>query len=894
MRPRLAGAALLAGLVIAVGLLGPDRSSRPPSPVAQAQERVVLLLPMALRGPLPPPAPARPTYTPESTRIRPTRTSPAPTQAPPLGSPTPWPTGAGVVTSHPRLWVTLADLPRLRSWATTANPMFARGLAPAAEAGRARADAHWSWTWRGGTGLPDEGWQDKGSREYERDYTEAYAMMFAFMALVDPDAAARAQWAGRARDMLMWMLDQAALGPLAGAPFRDPVYATFNRANSLGMAIPLTVDWIYPTLSAADKATIRAVFLRWSQENLSAYPISSGPLTQGELVDDLALLGSSPDQSEFERASAQRQLRWVANNYWLGHMRVVTLMALSFDPADDPGGALTGQVKSATGHWLYAAYAMFGDRAVVERDLGVPPGNTGIGLASGGLPVEGTLYGESLGFLMQTLLALHTAGYADPVLAGPQAALVHSPLWDRVVEGFLHSISPESHLPDPAAGKAWLGRVYWPATYGDLLRNWVTWQDIQTYGPMGVLDQRTGNVERHERVRWILEEALEGGPSRLYSRAANIWGNGFVADTVLYFLNFPPGVAAAPDPRPALPLTFIDRPYGRLLSRTDWGPDARWLTFKCSWMTINHQNGDGNQFELYRKGEWLTKERSGYADDAILMTSDYHNTLALQNTKPAKPNWFEDQTIQRGGQWTNGSAAGDPTTTFGVGDGYVFARGDATNLYNRPPDAMDIRHASRDLLWLQPDTVVVYDRADSETDGRFKRFNLTLLALPTVQGRTAIQFTPGGQRLTIQSLLPEAAVLTASPAERFNTVADLEPSQARLVIEDPSGSRSVRFLHLLRAADADEPAEVPATLVRGEAIEGAAWGEEAALFASQPGDLPAAWSIALPAATRRVTLTGLRPGAGYTVELAANAADRLLTVREGGPEKADEAGVLRR
>ena len=156
------------------------------------------------------------------------------------------------------------------------------------------------------------------------------------------------------------------------------------------------------------------------------------------------------------------------------------------------------------------------------------------------------------------------------------------------------------------------------------------------------------------------------------------------------------------DPRAARPLTFVDRPYGRLLSRTDWGPDAAWLTFKCSWMSINHQNGDCNQFEFYRKGEWLTKERSGYADDMILMTSDYHNTLALQNDKPANPNWFDTETIERGGQWTQGAAAGDPATVFSTGQGYVFAQGDGTNLYNRPPDAMTIRHASRSLVWLCP------------------------------------------------------------------------------------------------------------------------------------------------------------------------------------------------
>lgn len=903
MKLRSARAASCRGIAVALGVaLALGGPFQPPLPrEARAQSRITLFLPMALRGRLPAANDAAPTGT-TTPFIAATRTTSPPSAAPPLLSPTPLPTSAGVVTSHPRLWLTAEDLPRLRGWATATNPMFQRGLGAAAQAGRARADAHWSWRWQGGTGRPDDGWQDAGGYEYERDYTESYAQMFAFMSLVDADATAREAWAARARDMLMWIMDQAALGPAPRTPFRDPLFATYNRANSLGMAIPLTVDWIYPWLTTEDKATIRGVFLRWIQDCETAYPISRGPLTEASLVDDPRLLGSSPAQSPAEQAAYQQQLRWTANNYWLGHLRAVTLMSLGFDAADDPDGALAGYARAVTGHWLYAAYAMFEDAGVVERSLGLPPGNRSIGLASGGLPVEGTLYGHSLGFLSQTLLALHTAGYDDPRLAGPQIGLLHSPLWDRLMAGFLHSMSPDSHLPDAASGMSWLGMVYWPATYGDLLRDWVTWEGILTYGPLGVLDGRTGQVERLERIRWILREALQGGPEKLYDRAANIWGNGFVSDSIFYFLNFPPTAPPPGDPRPALPLTFVDRPYGRLLSRSSWGKDATWLTFKCSWMSINHQNGDCNQFELYRKGEWLTKEISGYAEDAILMTSDYHNTLALQNDRPAKPNWFETETIARGGQWTNGAAAGDPRTSFSTGDGYVFAQGDATGVYNHPPDAMDIRHASRSLLWLQPDTVLVYDRADSLTEGRFKRFNLSLVTLPAVDGRKAVETTAGGQLLVIQNLLPQGAVLAARPAERFKTVAQLEPSQARLVVEDPANPREVRFLHLLRAADAGAALPADATLLRADpvteggdaAFEGAVVGAEAALFPKDLGGETTSLSFRVPAIVRGFTVTGLAPSATYIVDIRENGGTRTVTVRAGGGgATADEAGVLR-
>jgi hypothetical protein len=171
--------------------------------------------------------------------------------------------------SHPRLWISAADLPRLRSWATDANPLYLEGIKPLAE--RAKSDMD-----RGD--VPN---RDCGSTEYEQFPTEMYAELFAFMSLVENDSARRSDYAARARTLLMTAINDASLGPAteqnytcaaSGAtgypPFRNPKFFTenSNRARWHGEAFPLVVDWIYPTLTAQDKQTIRSVFLRWSQE----------------------------------------------------------------------------------------------------------------------------------------------------------------------------------------------------------------------------------------------------------------------------------------------------------------------------------------------------------------------------------------------------------------------------------------------------------------------------------------------------------------------------------------------------------------------------------------------------------------------------------------------------
>ena len=75
--------------------------------------------------------------------------------------------------------------------------------------------------------------------------TEEWSAILAFNSLIDPNPANRITYAQDARNLLMYAMNQAAQGHLAGAPFRDPLFAVYNRANGSGEEWPLTVDWIY-------------------------------------------------------------------------------------------------------------------------------------------------------------------------------------------------------------------------------------------------------------------------------------------------------------------------------------------------------------------------------------------------------------------------------------------------------------------------------------------------------------------------------------------------------------------------------------------------------------------------------------------------------------------------
>ena len=810
------------------------------------------------------------------------------------------------VTTHPRLWLTPSDLPKLQSWASASNPVYQQGILPLLN----QCISDYNTKFFPG-GVPNPVNPDLGDTQgYQGLLTEQYALIFAFHSLIDPSPAARSLHAQRARNLIMVAMNEAAKGALSGAPFRDPLFAVYNRANETSEAWPLVVDWIYnavdasnqPILTAQDKATIRTVFLQWANACINAYTTGGDHPAPIGITNSTALLGGGTGNA----------YRMASNNYYLGHARLLTMMSLALDPADDPaitpgtpdailGNTLRSYIANATGAWLYQEFAMLGDAPTVRAAYNLPA-NASVGLASGGLPPEGMLYGHSYSFIFGQLLALKTAGFADPTISGPQVSLANNPpIWDRFTKGMITSLVPAAQV---FPSDAYLGPVYQMASYGDILRLWMTPDFVQPFALLALLDQKNGDSSRLNAERWFAVNAVEGGAANLLTRIQNPWSYG-VQDALLAFTLLDPTAAPATDPRPGYPTAFYDAPQGRLVEHTDWSAGGTMFDFRSSWISINHQQADANLFEFYRKGEWLTKSVANYDNNIVGLTTDYHNTLSLKNWcangTPANLGWWEGPFWANGSQWQLGGAAGDPTTTVSVQTGYTYTFSDTTNLYNRPSQwtpanaALDVLHASRSILWLKPDHIVVYDRATSQTAGLFKRFNLALTAMPTVNGNVVTTTTPGGQHLYVSNLLPAGATITSyAVGPELNPIAELEPTKSRIVIENPANLTDVRFLHVLQGADASVTVD-PTALVQsstGTAFDGALIGDTVVMFKQNVAAPFTGVTYSVPATTAHHYVTGLAPASGYTVATQTAGNMIQVTITSGGSYTTDSAGVL--
>ena len=248
--------------------------------------------------------------------------------------------------------------------------------------------------------------EDAGSKDYERYPSEWYAELFAFMSVVAPDEAARADYGGRARTLLMHVIDRPLPGvgsegeavPRPAVRHVQPVTLVWGRVRADRR---LGVRRTSPPRTRRRSARCSCA----GRANCSP---PTRPMVGGGGAADFHPEGPFNDPAML---TDKAQMRWAMNNYFTAHMRNLGYLAMALDEADDPDGKLRGYLRNATGQWLFMTdAAQHGD-------------------AAGGMSPEGSEYSvSSLAYIAQFLLALHTAGQDDPASWGPQV-VADQPFW---------------------------------------------------------------------------------------------------------------------------------------------------------------------------------------------------------------------------------------------------------------------------------------------------------------------------------------------------------------------------------------------------------------------------------------------------------------------------------
>lgn len=751
----------------------------------------------------------------------------------------------GPVEGHPRLFVTQKDVDRLRTWATPSNSFYAKGVESSAKNFKDLMDQ----------GMPLD--EDCESADGFMP-CEWFMETFAFMSLVSPDQAEREDYAKRAKTLLMSMIETAALGPADGAgEIRSSKFSVGDRSRGGGRAFGLTVDWIYPYLSGDDKKKILEVFLRWADENVHAEVTSYNHPEPIDVFNDPALLKDKD------------AVRFAGNNYFTGHGRNLGLMAMALDPGDDPEGTLHDYLDNSTGAFLYMT------DATLRTDL------------KGGLGGEGFEYGPlTLGYTMDLLFALHSAGQDDTEKRGQQVSWSQNPFWKEALPGYIHSLAPSLHSLD------WPGPYHDYASFGDM-ETYEPYSGVQNdpilyFGPLAIMAREAGDQQTFDTIRWIEENLPPGGTKegQIEQRSGSIYSP---QNAIGYFMLMDPDAGPSVDPRGSMPLDYYAEGLRFLFSRTGWGQEDSYFTYQVTWTGIDHRHADANNFGLHRKGEWITKEHAGYG----AYESAVHNNVSIENDKPSHDDDLSTKIWQTGSQVTYGAKGDGAMMAWSVAPTYTFALGDATDLYNSDSsNVYDVTQATRSIMWLKPDHVVTYDRAATKTMDRFKRYYLQTPSSPSISGDTVSASTAKGQMLFFTKLLPAGASISSeAPGVEYN--AGGEPMQQRIMIE--SKDQSARFLGVIQGADAGGAAD-PATLVKGTGSVAFDAAVVKGTLVAFPVDLGGAFSSVtfdVPNTTKAFLVTGLVPNASYDTTIEPSADGTLhVKIQSGGAKTADKGGVL--
>ncbi|MEO7732239.1 MAG: hypothetical protein ABIY55_14800 [Kofleriaceae bacterium] len=189
--------------------------------------------------------------------------------------------------------------------------------------------------------------------------------------------------------------------------------------------------------------------------------------------------------------------------------------------------------------------------------------------------------------------------------------------------------------------------------------------------------------------------------------------------------------------------TYYAKGIGELYARSGWDAHATWVNLIAGPYTQSHAHQDQGSLMIYKDG-WL-------AYDAVI---DSHSGLTQETTAHGLVR------IDSGGQPVRQIA--DTTsvlTALHQGTGYTHAAADLTAAYNGNPAVQKVQ---RELVYLLPDVVVVFDRVQSAS-GTQQTWQLASPVAASISGTTAT-VTNAGHALKIQKIAGGAMAVTAMPS----------------------------------------------------------------------------------------------------------------------------------
>jgi len=211
---------------------------------------------------------------------------------------------------------------------------------------------------------------------------------------------------------------------------------------------------------------------------------------------------------------------------------------------------------------------------------------------------------------------------------------------------------------------------------------------------------------------------------------------------------------------------------GELYARSGWDKRATWINLIAGPYTQSHAHQDQGSLMIYKDG-WL-------AYDAVI---ESHSGLPQETTAHGLVR------IVDGGKTVEQEMSEDPKlVALHRGAGFLHAAADLTADYKKSPVVQKVQ---REIVYLQPDVIVVYDRVTTRT-GSQQVFQLVSPASPVSSGAIST-LTGSGHTLKVQRVIvPEGTTPSV-----FSFKASGSDFSAGFRLDETAAGGDNRFLHVL-------------------------------------------------------------------------------------------------
>jgi hypothetical protein len=310
----------------------------------------------------------------------------------------------------------------------------------------------------------------------------------------------------------------------------------------------------------------------------------------------------------------------------------------------------------------------------------------------------------------------------------------------------------------------------------------------------------------------------------------------------------------------ALPLQHFAQGSGLLTARSDWGPAPNWLAFHMgNLLQCDHQNASPGHLQIQRGADDLLVNANAAGGNQSQSRNQFANTVVLDDKG-------EKAQIYR---FSSGYWYGNPgvvITAYEANEHLVYLAGDCHAAYSspaKPGGGGSARELTRQLVYLRPDLIVVYDRATTVKDFYTKEQRWHFLRAPSLTG-TAFAETVGKSQLFGQTF--SVAELTAKLAPVRVGDATIQ----ELIIQNAAVAPSVRYVTALQIAPATTKSMLPTHHVVSvdSRLEGVQVGTQVVLF-GRDGDVdpdtPLTYQVRGNNAVHHF-LTNLKAGQKYQVK----------------------------